>query len=156
MCNDVWLKNLFKWYLLLKLLVFKLYSHYMQTSSQSRIWISGGIIQVSLPFIWQQSCAALQLPMTFNLLFTIVSEILGINVHRRTGRCGALAIATWAAWFLASQGRLLTKKKEERKGQKGRFNIFATAGLRTQSAPVNVPFSKLFLFTSILVCVCDE
>ena len=47
----------------------------------------------------------------------------------------ALAIATWAAWFWAAQGRLLTKKKEERKGQKGRFNIFATAGLRTQSAP---------------------
>ena len=55
--------------------------------------------------------------------------------HRRTGRCGVLAIATWAAWFWAAQGRLLTKKKEERKGQKDRFNILATAGLRTQSAP---------------------
>ena len=38
--------------------------------------------------------------------------------HRRTGRCGVLAIATWAAWFWAAQGRLLTKKKEERKGKK--------------------------------------
>ena len=53
----------------------------------------------------------------------------------RTGRCGVLAIATWAAWFWAAQGRLLTKKKEERWGQKDRFNIFANAGLRTQSAP---------------------
>ena len=53
--------------------------------------------------------------------------------HRQTGRCGVLAIATWAAWFWAAQGQLLTKKKEERKGQKGRFNIFAMAGLRTQS-----------------------
>ena len=33
-----------------------------------------------------------------------------------------------------AQGRLLTKKKEERKGEEGRFNSFATAGLRTQSA----------------------
>ena len=55
--------------------------------------------------------------------------------QRRTGRCGVLAIATWAAWFWAAQGRLLTKKKKERKGRKGRFNIFATAGLRTQSVP---------------------
>ena len=29
-----------------------------------------------------------------------------------------LAIATWAAWFWAAQGPLLTKKKEERKGKK--------------------------------------
>ena len=56
-------------------------------------------------------------------------------MHRRTGRCGVLAIATWAAWFWAAQGLLLTKKKEERKGRKGRFNIFAMAGLRTQFAP---------------------
>ena len=56
-------------------------------------------------------------------------------LHRRTCRCGVLAIATWAAWFWAAQGQLLTKKNEERKGQKGRFNIFATACLRTQSAP---------------------
>ena len=55
--------------------------------------------------------------------------------HRRTGHCGVLAIATWAAWFWVAQGWLLTKKKEERKGRKGRFNIFATAGLRTQSTP---------------------
>ena len=42
-------------------------------------------------------------------------------VHRRTGRCGVLAIATWAAWFWAAQGRLLTKKKEEKeKGEKGK------------------------------------
>ena len=40
------------------------------------------------------------------------------GVHRRTDRCGVLAIATWAAWFWAAQGRLLTKKKEERKGKK--------------------------------------
>ena len=40
------------------------------------------------------------------------------HFHRRTGRCGILAIATWAAWFWAAQGRLLTKKKEERKGKK--------------------------------------
>ena len=40
--------------------------------------------------------------------------------HRRTGRCGVLAIATWAAWFRAAQGQLLTKKKEERKGRKGK------------------------------------
>ena len=40
--------------------------------------------------------------------------------HRRTGRCGVLAIATWTAWFWAAQGRLLTKKKEERKGRKGK------------------------------------
>ena len=38
--------------------------------------------------------------------------------HRRTGRCGVLAIATWAALFRAAQGRLLTKK-EERKWGKG-------------------------------------
>ena len=59
--------------------------------------------------------------------------------HRRTGRCGILAIAPWAAWFWAVQGRLLTKKKEERKGQKGRFNIFAMAGLRIQSTPARNP-----------------
>ena len=41
-------------------------------------------------------------------------------MHRRTGRCGVLAIATWAALFRAAQGRLLTKKKEERKGKKGK------------------------------------
>ena len=41
--------------------------------------------------------------------------------HRRTGHCGVLAIATWAAWFWAAQGRLLTKKKEERKGRKGKI-----------------------------------
>ena len=40
--------------------------------------------------------------------------------HRRTGRCGVLAIATWAAWFWAAQFRSLTKKKEERKGRKGK------------------------------------
>ena len=55
--------------------------------------------------------------------------------HRRTGRCGVLAIATWAASFWATQGRLLTKKKEERKGRKGRFYIFATTGLRIQATP---------------------
>ena len=60
------------------------------------------------------------------------------NIHRRTGRCGVLLIVIWAAWFWAAQGRLLTKKKEERKGRKGRFNIFATAGLRIQSAPENI------------------
>ena len=40
--------------------------------------------------------------------------------HRRTGRCGVLAIATWAAWFWAAQGRLglLTKEKEEKKREK--------------------------------------
>ena len=43
-----------------------------------------------------------------------------LYMHRRTGRCGVLAIATWAAWFWAAQGRLLTKKKEERKGRKGK------------------------------------
>ena len=42
------------------------------------------------------------------------------SAHRRTGRCGVLAIGTWAAWFWAAQGRLLTKKKEERKGRKGK------------------------------------
>ena len=42
------------------------------------------------------------------------------GVHRRTGRCGVLAIATWAAWFRAAQGWLLTKKKEEKKGEKGK------------------------------------
>ena len=61
------------------------------------------------------------------------------NYYRRTGHCGVLAIATWAAWFWAAQGRLLTKEKDERKGQKGHFNIFARAGLRTQSAPENYP-----------------
>ena len=40
--------------------------------------------------------------------------------HRRTGRCGVLAIATWAAWFWAAQGRLLTKKKEEGNERKGK------------------------------------
>ena len=63
------------------------------------------------------------------------SRLIIGHYHRRTGHCGVLAIATWVAWFWAAQGRLLTKKKEERKGRKGRFNIFATAGLRTQSAP---------------------
>ena len=44
-----------------------------------------------------------------------------VCTHRRTGRCGVLAIATWAAWFWAAQGRLLTKKKEEKeKGEKGK------------------------------------
>ena len=37
-----------------------------------------------------------------------------------------------------SQKKKKKKKKiEERKGQKGRFNIFAMAGVRTQSAPDN-------------------
>ena len=40
--------------------------------------------------------------------------------HRWTGRCDILTITTWAAWFWATQGRLLTKKKEERKGRKGK------------------------------------
>ena len=43
-----------------------------------------------------------------------------LYMHRWTGRCGVLAIATWAAWFRAAQGRLLTKKKDERKGTKGK------------------------------------
>ena len=43
--------------------------------------------------------------------------ILG-HIHRQTGPCGLLAIATWATWFWAAQGQLLTKKKEERKGKK--------------------------------------
>ena len=38
--------------------------------------------------------------------------------HRRTGRCGVLAIATWAAWFRATQGRLLTKKERGKKREK--------------------------------------
>ena len=71
-----------------------------------------------------------------------------VHQHRRTGRCGILAIATWAAWFWAAQGRLLTKKKEERKGRKGRFNIFATAGLRTQSAIVHQPHHVVFHITT--------
>ena len=62
-------------------------------------------------------------------------HVEGRAKHRRTGRCGVLAIATWAAWFWAAQGRLLTKKKEGRKGRKGHFNIFATVGLKTQFAP---------------------
>ena len=41
--------------------------------------------------------------------------------HRRTGRCGVLAIATWAAWFWAAQGRfILTKKKEEKEKEERR------------------------------------
>ena len=36
------------------------------------------------------------------------------------GGLAVLAITTWAAWFWATQGRLLTKKKEERKGRKGK------------------------------------
>ena len=44
----------------------------------------------------------------------------GSLVHRRTGRCGVLAIATWAAWFWAAQSRLFTKKKEEGNGKKKR------------------------------------
>ena len=36
--------------------------------------------------------------------------------QRRTGHYGVVAIATWAAWFCAAQGQLLTKK-EERKGR---------------------------------------
>ena len=80
-------------------------------------------------------------PGLFELLTSVPSQKLKpltdiCRNHRRTGRCGILAIATWAAWFWAAQGRLLTKKKEERKGRKGRFNIFATAGLGTQSAAV--------------------
>ena len=34
--------------------------------------------------------------------------------HRRTGRRGVLVIATWAVWFWAAQGRLLTKKRKEK------------------------------------------
>ena len=63
------------------------------------------------------------------IFYTYVTLLGAINltlcifggIHRRTGRCGALAIAIWAAWFWAAQGWLLTKKKEERKGQKGHF-----------------------------------
>ena len=47
-----------------------------------------------------------------------IDKRLIVHTHRRTGRCGVLAIATWAAWFRAAQGRLLTNKKEERKGKK--------------------------------------
>ena len=59
-----------------------------------------------------------------NIKFTSEGEdisqlpFLDTLAHRRTGRCGVLAIATWAAWFRATQGRLLTKKKEERKREK--------------------------------------
>ena len=73
------------------------------------------------------------------------------RTHRRTGRCGVLAIATWAAWFWAAQGRLFTKKKKERKGQTGHFNIFATAGLRTQSAPGRTPFVTQWFFLSVFI-----
>ena len=73
--------------------------------------------------------------MTGSHIMKRTSALQNTQQHRRTGRCGILAIATWAAWFWAAQGRLLTKKKEGRKGQKGCFNMFATAGLRTQSAP---------------------
>ena len=52
------------------------------------------------------------------LLDDLWPQICWGHMHRRTGRCGVLAIATWAAWFWAAQGRLLTKKKEERKGRK--------------------------------------
>ena len=41
---------------------------------------------------------------------------LVFDSQRRTGHCGVLAIATWAAWFWAAQGRLVTKEK--RKGRK--------------------------------------
>ena len=44
----------------------------------------------------------------------LLKTILSLQSHSRTGRCGVLAIATWAAWFWAAQGRLLTKEKEER------------------------------------------
>ena len=60
-------------------------------------------------------------------------DVHAMRNHSWTGRCGVLAIATWDAWFWDAQGRLLTTKKEERKGRKGHFNILATAGLRTQS-----------------------
>ena len=59
-----------------------------------------------------------QEPLTTNSLWQTGTK--NCFVHRRTGRCGVLAIATWAAWFRAAQGRLLTKKKEERKGRKGK------------------------------------
>ena len=36
------------------------------------------------------------------------------------GGLAIVAFATWAAWFWAAQGRLHTKKKEERKGRKGK------------------------------------
>ena len=91
-----------------------------------------------------------------DLLFKLPASLKHkTEVHRRTGRCGVLAIATWAAWFWADQGRLLTKKKEERKGRKGRFNIFATAGLRTQSTPAEVsvntsPCYELFVNSALL------
>ena len=84
--------------------------------------------------------------MTMNLALVYIHISSRHSNHRRTGRYGVLAIATWAAWFWAAQGRLLTKKKEEIKGRKGRFNIFATAVLRTQSAPdSNLHFAQNFV-----------
>ena len=73
--------------------------------------------------------------------------------HRRTG---VLAIATWAAWFWAAQGRLLSKKKKkkkERKGQKGCFNIFAMAGLRTQSTPAYGSKQSKYCFDQLKNCL---
>ena len=49
--------------------------------------------------------------------------ILEDIIHRRTGRCGVLVIATWVALFRAAQGRLLTKKKEEKKGKKKNLEL---------------------------------
>ena len=71
---------------------------------------------------------------------------MGSSEHRRTGHCGILVIATWAARFWTAQDRLFAKKKEERKGRKDCFNILATASLRTQSAPASECFSFLKIF----------
>ena len=73
-----------------------------------------------------------------------------LNNHRPTGHCGVLAIATYGP---LGSGLPRAGYKEERgkDGQKGRFNIFATAGLRTQSAPVNNQ-KLLILYSNIIFC----
>ena len=40
-------------------------------------------------------------PLEFLFVCFVVQQTISYCVHRRTGRCGVSAIATWAAWFWA-------------------------------------------------------
>ena len=81
------------------------------------------LILVSILFVWDVSGIRGDVTRRDQEDAALDAANQSVHGHGRTGRCVVLAISTWATWFCqnfsAAQGRLLTKKKEEKKGEKG-------------------------------------
>ena len=97
------------------------------------------------PDKWPLTHQQMKVPMLHlwpNFGWNPSKHVEGRAKHRRTGRCGVLAIATGAAWFWATQGRLLTKKKGGKKGERASW-IFLPRSVWKPSSPLE-PNANLF------------